>query len=1242
MVGASASSIEGALLVVLVVTSSLSLTLVGTELAGSHSIGTSEGMDRSLNLGVLGAFGDANYPVTFNETGLPSGTNWSVALYGTNNSSRTSTVEFFEPNGWYPYTINSVPGFVVAPSSGWVHVRNNARAVNVTFNETFNATFTETGLPSGSTWYVNGTAWGSLSATVAGTLGTSVFVNLTNGTYSFTVAGANKTWAPAYTSPFVVNGGPVAVPVTFTEVTYAVTFTESGLPSGTTWYLNLTDGQSNSSTGTTISFLEPNGTYNYTVATVDKAYAPVVASGSFGVSGASVGESVTFSPTTYPVTFTEMGLPNGTTWYVNGTAWGSLSATVAGTLGTSVSANLTNGTYSFTVASANKTWAPAYTSPFVVNGGPVAVSVTFTEVTYAVTFTESGLPSGTTWYVNLTDGQSNSSTGSMIGFSEPNGSYSYTVATVDKEYASSGGVFMVDGATVLRTVTFSLVTHAITFTETGLPSGTTWYVNLTDGQSNSSTGTTISFLEPNGTYNYTVATVDKAYAPVVASGSFGVSGASVGESVTFSPTTYPVTFTEMGLPNGTTWYVNGTAWGSLSATVVGTFGTSVSANLANGTYPFTVASANKTWAPAYTSPFVVNGAPVPVPVTFTEVTYAVTFTETGLPSGTHWSVTLNGTQHTSTTNIITFTESNGTYPYAIAGISGWHQTTLPYTGEVKVKGAAVTEPTLVFTQVTYSVTFTESGLPSGTEWWVNLTGGQTFSSTTDSLSFAEPNGTYDYTVATADKEYASVVASDSFGVSGASVSESVTFNLATYTVTFTETGLPSGTTWYVNGTAWGTLSATVAGTLGTAVSANLANGTYSFTVTSSNKTWAPAYTSPFVVKGGPVAVSVTFTEVTYAVTFTESGLPSGTTWYVNLTDGQSNSSTGSMIGFSEPNGSYSYTVATADKEYASVVASGSFGVSGASVGEAVTFSPTTYPVTFTEMGLPNGTTWYVNGTAWGSLSATVAGTLGTSVSANLANGTYSFTVASANKTWAPAYMSPFVVNGTPVPVPVTFTEVTYAVTFTENGLPLDTLWNVTIGSVTRNSTTSTIILFEPNGSYSYTVATADKEDASAGGSFRVNGTVVSATVTFTVVKYAITFTETGLPSGTTWYVNITGGQSHSSTGNTIRFLEPNGTYVYTVGGVPDWTSPMETGTVTVNGAAVSVPTITYTSTRSESPVIGWWVWAIDGVVIIAVVATAVVVVLSRRKPPATPLGSSSTMPGSGGSETESPSRTQSE
>ena len=97
---------------------------------------------------------------------------------------------------------------------------------------------------------------------------------------------------------------------------------------------------------------------------------------------------------------------------------------------------------------------------------------------YKITFTESGLPSGTVWYVNLSDGQSFSGTGTTITLSEPNGTYSYSIATVNKSWSSSGGSFTVKAGTMSQTVTFSEVTYKVTFTEIGLSSGTTWYVNV--------------------------------------------------------------------------------------------------------------------------------------------------------------------------------------------------------------------------------------------------------------------------------------------------------------------------------------------------------------------------------------------------------------------------------------------------------------------------------------------------------------------------------------------------------------------------------------------------------------------------------------------------------------------------------------------------------------------------------------------------------------------------------------------
>ncbi|MEM3335815.1 MAG: hypothetical protein QXY47_07275 [Thermoplasmata archaeon] len=135
--------------------------------------------------------------------------------------------------------------------------------------------------------------------------------------------------------------------------------------------------------------------------------------------------------------------------------------------------------------------------------------------------------------------------------------------------------------------------------------------------------------------------------------------------------------------------------------------------------------------------------------------YTVTFTESGLPSGTPWVVTFGGYAKSSTTNTISFTGiANGTYSYTIA-TSDHRYGPLPSSGSFTVNGKNVNQA-ITFTASTstiYTVKFTESGLPSGTIWYVNLSNGQSFSSATNRITFNEPNGTYSYKVETANKNY---------------------------------------------------------------------------------------------------------------------------------------------------------------------------------------------------------------------------------------------------------------------------------------------------------------------------------------------------------------------------------------------------------------------------------------------------------------------------------------------------------
>ena len=340
--------------------------------------------------------------------------------------------------------------------------------------------------------------------------------------------------------------------------------------------------------------------------------------------------------------------------------------------------------------------------------------------TYTTTFTESGLPSGDTWYVNMS-ASSGPLTGTSYSVNLLNGSYAFTIASLNKSYSASpqSGTFTVAGSSVSETITFALVTYTVAFSESGLPSSTTWYVNLTNGQTFSSTTTSISFPEPNGTYYYSVATINKDYKAVSYPGSFIVSGSTVNTAIVFSAYTYNVSFGESGLPTNTIWSVtlNGVTKSSGSNLII--------FDETNGTYSYTIGSINDYVAEPASGSISVSGAATSVFITYSFV-YHVTFNDNGLPSGTSWTITFNGVQQSSSTSSIVFNSPTGTFSYSVGSIQ--YFAAQPSSGSVDVIGNTSVQINFVHT---YVITFIASGLPSGTKWTVNY-GGTIYSATTGS------------------------------------------------------------------------------------------------------------------------------------------------------------------------------------------------------------------------------------------------------------------------------------------------------------------------------------------------------------------------------------------------------------------------------------------------------------------------------------------------------------------------------
>ena len=153
----------------------------------------------------------------------------------------------------------------------------------------------------------------------------------------------------------------------------------------------------------------------------------------------------------------------------------------------------------------------------------------------------------------------------------------------------------------------------------------------------------------------------------------------------------------------------------------------------------------------------------------------------------------------------------------------------PLTGWVNVSGG----PTTVGVHFAasgglFAIDLVESGLPNGTSWSASL-GSTSVTSTTHTIQFGEPNGTYVLAVGTVGNytaNYTSPVV-----VAGASVRATINFTTPIYPIRVSETGLPSGAEWTVSATNTATLVITSAGSTGASAILWLVRGGYTVSVT---------------------------------------------------------------------------------------------------------------------------------------------------------------------------------------------------------------------------------------------------------------------------------------------------------------------------------------------------------------------------------------------------------------------------
>lgn len=310
---------------------------------------------------------------------------------------------------------------------------------------------------------------------------------------------------------------------------------------------------------------------------------------------------------------------------------------------------------------------------------------------YNVSFQQTGLPSSTRWSVNI-EGHAYNSSGTYVNLSLANGTYYYEVPLVgDMVSVPVGGELTVHGTPVEILLQFRKG-YPVNFNQNGLPAGKEWLIKVWN-YTESTSGPNVSLYFPNGTFNYTVKSMDLNY--YGSSGNFTVNGSPLSLSVNFTHGIFNVTFRETGLPLNRLWSVsNGTV-------LLNSTNDTLTFTLPGGEYTFTVLPAGRYVTNRTSITLNTNGQNRTVYLGF-GYGYFITFNASGVPSGESWTLLIADYNESTTNTSQTVELQNGTYLFHAYVENGG--ITEHLSSNVTVSGANVTV-NLSFGQVRSSLDY---------------------------------------------------------------------------------------------------------------------------------------------------------------------------------------------------------------------------------------------------------------------------------------------------------------------------------------------------------------------------------------------------------------------------------------------------------------------------------------------------------------------------------------------------------
>ncbi|MEM4068103.1 MAG: hypothetical protein QXV17_14725, partial [Candidatus Micrarchaeaceae archaeon] len=559
------------------------------------------------------------------------------------------------------------------------------------------------------------------------------------------------------------------------------------------------------------------------------------------------------------------------------------------------------------------------------------MGVYYVNLTTNLTFKENGLPEGTNWSVSL-NGKVLNSSKNMIIFSVPNGYYSYKIPNVLNFYSVPNNGYL-DNLSwpndVIYLTFYEAHLYRVIFTEKGLPIGGLWGINLNGKEYVTESNNQTVYLM-NGTYSYSINS--KGYIPLPESGNLTINGGVVIINITFYYFSLLNITGYSGYSPG--WQAN-TYYGDNGFLTIG--GTFLFFNNTSFRSPQTPGSGfylGASWNGEY---FLVVGQKwAPIGGAYAGLYYPLNNSFIDLTGLFPASLSQNASLRSVAWNGSVFLILGDHYLNSSIGLTILYE----YNPTTRtLKNITYELPQSFRTVRNCCGSFTENIASLNQTFFITLENdfgvlfGKIHDGNFTDLTAYLPS---DISLYTNNQDFMKVY-DDSvyiFGISKAGDPSIFSINLDNYKITFYNVTFPPNTQ-IIAGTPFSSgyaVTISHGNSYGFYLIYNNSINFESFSVINITSI-IPIYWGDLVtISFGDGKIFVGSTDWStnkqyygiisvhsryYNVTFTESNLNLGTTWYVNLTNGQFFESQGNTISFQEPNGTYSYIITTVNKSFSS-------------------------------------------------------------------------------------------------------------------------------------------------------------------------------------------------------------------------------------------------------------------------------------------------------------------------------------